>query len=151
MERTQPWKRTRQGRSFQRTCLPDSRGHCTFLPGTWQLGPPPSNSLRVADSVPPSNLGLCCHLLEAHGTASGTHHREARHDSGGRCNLPRDIPDWVPLLTVAALWVSIGESCKSRLAQVTALPLHMLLAHALPSHWVTGNARHCPIGITLAG
>lgn len=56
-----------------------------------------------------------------------------------------------PLLTVAALWVGVGESCKSWLAQVTALPLHMLLAHALPGQWVTGSPRHCPIRITLAG
>lgn len=66
-------------------------------------------------------------------------------------NLPQAMPGWVPLLTVAALWVDGGKSCKSRLAQVTALPLHMLLAHALPGLSVTGNPWHCPIRVTLAG
>lgn len=56
-----------------------------------------------------------------------------------------------PLLTVAALRVGVGESCKARLAQVTALALHMLLAHALPGHWVAGSPRHCPVRVTLAG
>lgn len=66
-------------------------------------------------------------------------------------SLPQAMPGWAPLLTVAALRVGVGESCEARLAQVAALPLHMLLAHALPGHWVTGSPQHCPVRVTLAG
>lgn len=70
---------------------------------------------------------------------------------GALCRLPQTMPGWAPLLTMAALGVGGGKSCKSRLAQVTALPLHVLLANALPGHLVTGNPRHCPIRVTLTG
>lgn len=47
--------------------------------------------------------------------------------------------------------IGVGEPCKSWFAEITAFPLHMLLAHTLPGHGVTGSTRHGSIRITLAG
>lgn len=55
------------------------------------------------------------------------------------------------LLTMAALWVGEGEPCETRLAKITALPLHVVFAHALARQSVTGSSWDCPVWITLAG
>lgn len=90
------WEKN-QAASFFPDNLADSRGHGAFLPGTWQLGRPPS--FPLADSVPPSNPGLCCHLLDTQGTAPGTQPREVSQEPGGPHHLPQaGAPDsrWQP-------------------------------------------------------
>lgn len=108
-------------------------------PGHLASRPPPPDGL-----CPPSKSGL----QEAAGTA-------ARHTAWGAGPapgpLPRPTAGWDPLLTVAALRVGEGEPREPRLAQVTAFPLHVLLAHTLASQGVTGCSRYCPVGITLTG
>ena len=111
-------------------------------PSTWPLGQPPASP--GAGSVPLP--GQACRRLLAQPRA----HR-ARGAGPAPGPLPRPTAGWDPLLTVAALRVGEGKPREPRLAQITAFPLHVLLAHTLASQGVTGRSRHCPVGITLAG
>ena len=111
-------------------------------PSTWPLGQPPTSPGRALSPFQVRPAGGCWHSGPAHrawgaGPAPGP--------------LPRPTAGWDPLLTAAALRVGEGEPREPRLAQVTAFPLHVLLAHTLASQGVTGCSRHCPVGITLTG
>lgn len=55
------------------------------------------------------------------------------------------------VLTAAPHGVGVGQLGKARLAEVAAVPLHVLLADAAPCQWVADGARHGAIWVTLTG
>lgn len=67
-----------------------------------------------------------------------------RGHSGGRGNVPG-------VLTAAPSGVGTGQLGKARLAEVAAVPLHIVLADTAPCHRVTGRAGHGAIRVTLTG
>lgn len=55
------------------------------------------------------------------------------------------------VLTAAPHGVGIGQLGEPWLAEVAAVPLHILLADTAPRQWVTDGAGHGAIWVTLAG
>lgn len=64
---------------------------------------------------------------------------------------PREAGMSPGVLTAAPHGVGVGQLGKPRLAEVAAVPLHVLLADAAPRQRVTDGARHGAVRVTLAG